>query len=141
MYIYAPQAPNLEGQLLLSINLHSNKPSVAAPVYIVEDPPADLPTIRPPAFLSRFRPAPVYITSPLTDYYITYGALYFSYINNYFKAYYKKGNIILPLIYKPLLYFSYLFTGNNPLYRAFQANIQIYNYTFTFILVKYKKDI
>ncbi|PMD51133.1 uncharacterized protein K444DRAFT_544246, partial [Hyaloscypha bicolor E] len=58
-----------------------------------------------------------------------------------FKAYYKKGNIILPLICKPPLYLSYLFIGNNPLYRTFRTNIQIYNYTFTFILISYKKNI
>ncbi|PMD61206.1 uncharacterized protein K444DRAFT_526429, partial [Hyaloscypha bicolor E] len=57
-----------------------------------------------------------------------------------FKAYYKKGNIILPLIHKPSLYLSYLFISNNPLYRAFRINIRIYNYTFAFILISYKKD-
>ncbi|PMD62782.1 uncharacterized protein K444DRAFT_525075 [Hyaloscypha bicolor E] len=62
-------------------------------------------------------------------------------MDNCFEAYYKKGNIILPLIRKPPLYLSYLFIGNNPLYQAFRANIRIYNYTFAFILVKYKKDI
>ncbi|PMD53189.1 uncharacterized protein K444DRAFT_542034, partial [Hyaloscypha bicolor E] len=57
-----------------------------------------------------------------------------------FKAYYKKSNIILPLIYKPSLYFSYLFISNNSLYRAFRTNIRIYNYTFAFILISYKKN-
>jgi hypothetical protein len=107
----------------------------------LEDPPIDLPPIRPPAFLSRFRPAPVYTTGPLTGYYTACGAFYFGYIDGCFEACYKKGNIVLPLIYKPLLYLSYLFTGNNPLYRAFRTNIRVYNYTFAFILVKYKKDI
>ncbi|PMD64265.1 uncharacterized protein K444DRAFT_521416 [Hyaloscypha bicolor E] len=81
------------------------------------------------------------MTGLLTNYYIAYKAFYFGYINNYFKAYYKKDNIILPLIRKPSLYLSYLFTGNNLLYRIFRVNIRIYNYTFAFILVKYKKDI
>ncbi|PMD62032.1 uncharacterized protein K444DRAFT_525768, partial [Hyaloscypha bicolor E] len=57
-----------------------------------------------------------------------------------FKAYYKKGNIVFPLIRKPPLYLSYLFIGNNLLYRAFRINIQIYNYTFAFILISYKKN-
>jgi hypothetical protein len=80
------------------------------------------------------------MTSLLTAYYIACKALYFGYINNYFKAYYKKSNIVFPLIYKPLLYLSYLFIGNNPLYRAFRTNIRIYNYTFAFILISYKKN-
>ncbi|PMD52379.1 uncharacterized protein K444DRAFT_706436 [Hyaloscypha bicolor E] len=112
-----------------------------APVNILEDPPINLPIIWPPGFLLYFRPAPIYITGLLTGYYIACGALYFSYINNCFKAYYKKGNIILPLIRKPSLYLSYLFISNNLLYRAFRVNIRVYNYTFAFILVKYKKDI
>ncbi|PMD52173.1 uncharacterized protein K444DRAFT_545702, partial [Hyaloscypha bicolor E] len=58
-----------------------------------------------------------------------------------FEACYKKDNVIFPLIRKPPLYLSYLFIGNNPLYRAFRANIRVYNYIFAFILVKYKKDI
>ena len=80
------------------------------------------------------------MTGPLTGRYIAYRALYFSYINNCFKTYYKKGNVVLPLIRKPPLYLSYLFTGNNPLYRAFRANIRAYNYTFAFMLISYKKD-
>jgi hypothetical protein len=80
------------------------------------------------------------MTGLLTSYYIAYRALYFGYTDNYFKAYYKKGNIILPLIYKPPLYLSYLFIGNNPLYRAFRINIRVYNYTFAFILISYKKN-
>ena len=80
------------------------------------------------------------MTSPLTGHYIACGALYFSYMNNYFKAYYKKGNMVLPLIRKPPLYLSYLFTGNNPLYRAFRTNIRAYNYAFAFILISYKKN-
>ncbi|PMD49624.1 uncharacterized protein K444DRAFT_548861 [Hyaloscypha bicolor E] len=62
-------------------------------------------------------------------------------MDDHFEAYYKKGNIVLPLIRKPPLYLSYLFMGNNSLYRAFRTNIRVYNYTFAFILVKYKKDI
>jgi hypothetical protein len=61
-------------------------------------------------------------------------------MNDRFKAYYKKGNVILPLIRKPPLYLSYLFIGNNPLCRAFRANIRAYNYTFAFILISYKKN-
>ncbi|PMD51348.1 uncharacterized protein K444DRAFT_707596 [Hyaloscypha bicolor E] len=80
------------------------------------------------------------MTGPLTGYYIACGALYFGYIDDCFEAYYKKGNVIFPLIHKPLLYLSYLFTGNNLLYRAFRTNIRIYNYTFAFILISYKKD-
>ncbi|PMD51130.1 uncharacterized protein K444DRAFT_546301, partial [Hyaloscypha bicolor E] len=58
-----------------------------------------------------------------------------------FKACYKKSNIILPLIRKSSLYLFYFFIGNNLFYRAFRTNIRIYNYTFVFILVKYKKNI
>jgi hypothetical protein len=72
--------------------------------------------------------------------YIACKALYFGYINNYFKAYYKKSNMVFSLICKPSPYLSYLFTGNNPLYRAFRTNIRAYNYIFTFILISYKKN-
>jgi hypothetical protein len=48
--------------------------------------------------------------------------------------------VALPLIRKPPLYLSYLFTGNNPLCRAFRTNIRVYNCTFAFILISYKKD-
>jgi hypothetical protein len=106
----------------------------------LEDPPTDPPPIRPPAFLSRFRPAPIHITGPLTGYYIACRALHFGYTDSHFKACYKKGNIVLFLICKPPLYLSYLFTGNNPLYRAFRTNIRTYNYTFAFILISYKKN-
>ncbi|PMD49994.1 uncharacterized protein K444DRAFT_711266 [Hyaloscypha bicolor E] len=106
----------------------------------MEDPPADLPTIWPPAFLSRFRPAPVHTTGPLTGYYIACGALYFGYTDDCFEAYCKKGDVILPLIRKPPLYLSYLFTGNNPLCRAFRTNIRAYNYAFAFTSISYKKD-
>ncbi|PMD53496.1 uncharacterized protein K444DRAFT_541311, partial [Hyaloscypha bicolor E] len=57
-----------------------------------------------------------------------------------FEAYYKKSNIILPLIRKFSLYLSYFFISNNLLYRAFRINIRVYNYTFAFILISYKKD-
>jgi hypothetical protein len=106
----------------------------------MEDSPADLPPIRPPAFLSRFRPAPAHMTGLLIAHYIACKALYFGYTDNCFKACYKKGNMALPLIHKPPPYLSYLFTGNNLLYRAFRTNIRAYNYAFAFILISYKKD-
>jgi hypothetical protein len=49
--------------------------------------------------------------------------------------------MVLPLIRKPPLYLSYLFTGDDPLCRAFRMNIRVYNCTFAFILISYKKDI
>ncbi|PMD51093.1 uncharacterized protein K444DRAFT_544941 [Hyaloscypha bicolor E] len=61
-------------------------------------------------------------------------------MNNCFEAYYKKGNIALPLIRKPPPYLSYLFMGNNPFCQAFRTNIRVYNYAFAFILISYKKD-
>jgi hypothetical protein len=73
-------------------------------------------------------------------YYIACKALYFSYMDNCFKAYYKKGNMVLPLIRKPSLYLSYLFISNDLLYRAFRINIRAYNYAFAFILISYKKN-
>jgi hypothetical protein len=116
------------------------QPSVAAPVNILEDPPADPPIIRPPGFLSRFRPAPAHTTGPLTGHYIACGALHFSHTDNRFEACYKKGDVTLPLIREPPPYLSYLFTGNDPLCRAFRANIRAYNYAFAFTSIKYKKD-
>jgi hypothetical protein len=106
----------------------------------LENFPADPSTIWPSAFLSCFWPAPAHMTGLLTGYYIACEALYFSYIDNYFEAYYKKGNMALSLIRKPLLYLSYLFIGNNLLCQAFRTNIRVYNYAFAFMLVKYKKD-
>jgi hypothetical protein len=106
----------------------------------VENPSANLSPIWPPAFLSRFWLASVYMTGLLMAYYIACKAFYFGYINNYFEAYYKKGNVALPLIRKPPLYLSYLFTGNDLLYRAFRTNIRAYNYAFAFILISYKKN-
>jgi hypothetical protein len=106
----------------------------------MEDPPADLPLIRPPGFLSRFRPAPAHTTSPLTGRYTACGALHFGRTDDRFEACCKKGDVTLPLIRKPPLYLSYLFTGNDPLCRAFRTNIRAYNCAFTFTLVKYKKD-
>jgi hypothetical protein len=107
----------------------------------LEDPPADPPPIRPPAFLSRFRPAPVYTTGPLTGYCTACGALHFGHTDGRFEACCKKGNVVLPLIRKPPLYLSYLFTGDDPLCRAFRTNIRAYNCAFAFTSVKYKKDI
>jgi hypothetical protein len=80
------------------------------------------------------------MTSLLTGYYIACGALYFGYTDDYFEACYKKGDIILSLIRKPPPYLSYLFTGNDLLYRAFRTNIRAYNYAFAFTLISYKKD-
>ena len=106
----------------------------------MEDPPADLPPIWPPAFLSRFRPAPAHTTGPLTGCYIACEALYFGYTDDRFEACYKKGDVALPLIRKPSPYLSYLFIGNDPLYRAFRTNIRAYNCAFAFTLISYKKD-
>jgi hypothetical protein len=80
------------------------------------------------------------MTGLLTGYCIACGALHFGHINDRFEACYKKGNMALPLIRKPLLYLSYLFTGNDPLCRAFRTNIRAYNCTFAFTSISYKKD-
>jgi hypothetical protein len=48
--------------------------------------------------------------------------------------------VALPLIRKPPLYLSYLFTGDNPLCRAFRTNIRAYNCIFAFMSISYKKD-
>jgi hypothetical protein len=88
-------------------------------VDIFKDPPANPPTIQPPGFLSRFRPAPLHTLGPLTGYYTACGALHFCLTDNVFEACYKKGDVALPRIREPPLYLSCLFTGDDPLYRAF----------------------
>ena len=118
----------------------ARQPSVAAPVSIFKDPPADPPTIRPPGFLSSFRPAPPYTLGPLTGYCTACGALHFYPTDNVFEACYKKGDVTLPRIREPPPYLSYLFTGDDPLCRAFRANIRAYNCAFASTLISYKKD-
>ncbi|PMD18326.1 hypothetical protein NA56DRAFT_577463, partial [Hyaloscypha hepaticicola] len=68
------------------------------------------------------------------------GALHFSLSDSLFEPCYKKGDIVLSPIREPPLYLYYLFTGNDPLYRAFQTNIRVYNCAFAFTLIGYKKD-
>jgi hypothetical protein len=48
--------------------------------------------------------------------------------------------VALPLIRKPPPYLSYLFTGDDPLCRAFRTNIRAYNCAFAFTSISYKKD-
>jgi hypothetical protein len=95
------------------------QPFVAAPVGVFKDPPIDPPLIRPPGFLSRFRPAPPHTLGRLTGRYTACGALHFYPIDNVFKACYKKGDILLLQIYRPPPYLYYLFIGDDPLYRSF----------------------
>ena len=97
----------------------ARQPSVAAPVNIFEDPPVDLPIIRPPGFLSRFRLAPSHTLGPLTGRCTACGALYFYPTDDVFEACYKKSDIVLPQIREPPPYLSYLLTGDDPLCRAF----------------------
>ena len=142
----------------------ARQPSVAAPIVIFEDPPAnppidppanppvdppanppvdppaDPPVIRPPGFLSRFRPAPPHTIGLLTGRCTACGALYFSSTDGLFEPCYKKGDVTLPRIREPPPYLSYLFMGDDPLCRGFQTNIRAYNCAFAFTSISYKKD-
>jgi hypothetical protein len=105
----------------------ARQPSVAALVVVFEDPPANPPVdppanppvIRPPGFLSRFRPAPPHTIGLLTSCCTVCGALYFSPTDGLFEPCYKKGDVTLPRIREPPLYLSYLFMGDDPLCRGF----------------------
>jgi hypothetical protein len=118
----------------------TRQPPVTASVNIYEDPPADPPIIRPPGFLSCFRPAPSHTLGPLTGYCTACGALHFCPTDNVFVACCKKGDVILPRIREPPPYLSYIFTGDDPLCRAFRANIRAYNCALAFTSISYKKD-
>jgi hypothetical protein len=94
-------------------------PPINPPTNPPIDPPANPPVIRPPGFLSRFRPAPPHTIGLLTSRYTICGALYFSPTDGLFEPCYKKGDVILPQIREPPLYLSYLFIGDDLLCRGF----------------------
>jgi hypothetical protein len=97
----------------------TRQPSVTAPIDIFEDPPIDPPVVRPLGFLSRFRPTPPHTLGVLTGRYTACGALHFSPSNGLFEPCCKKGDVVLPPIREPPLYLYSLFTGDDPLCRAF----------------------
>ncbi|KAF4630088.1 hypothetical protein G7Y89_g8053 [Cudoniella acicularis] len=70
-------------------------------IFKDKDPLVDPLIVRPLGFLSRLCLAPLYTLGPLTARYTAYSTLYFESIDGLFTPYYKRGDVILPLIYEP----------------------------------------